>query len=118
MAAWILGGCGANYGAPAFYQCQPTDPYANVEIPDLLTSITVPRIKFVVCPDERKRRNVSTHAQTRDSVASINIFLSVYLVNMEMNLLWMMRGARQAVPHDGEKALVYFMTKAKVLKTI
>eukprot|EP01055_Gregarina_sp_Pseudo9_P005072 Gregarina_sp_Pseudo_9__5071@NODE_532_length_2631_cov_35_600694_g502_i0_p2_GENE_NODE_532_length_2631_cov_35_600694_g502_i0NODE_532_length_2631_cov_35_600694_g502_i0_p2_ORF_typecomplete_len238_score14_12_NODE_532_length_2631_cov_35_600694_g502_i016462359 len=57
MAAWILGGCGANNGAPAFFQCQPTDPYANVEIPDLIPTISVPRIKYVVWPDERKRRN-------------------------------------------------------------
>eukprot|EP01053_Blabericola_migrator_P004485 Blabericola_migrator_1__4484@NODE_2395_length_2831_cov_111_752171_g1500_i0_p2_GENE_NODE_2395_length_2831_cov_111_752171_g1500_i0NODE_2395_length_2831_cov_111_752171_g1500_i0_p2_ORF_typecomplete_len248_score11_66_NODE_2395_length_2831_cov_111_752171_g1500_i04931236 len=58
MAAWILGSCGANAGgAPAFFQCQPTDPYANVEIPDLVATLSVPRIKYVVHPDNRRRRN-------------------------------------------------------------
>lgn len=58
MAAWILGGCGANNGAPAFFQCQPSDPYANVEIPDLITTLSVPRIKYVVCPDDRRRKRL------------------------------------------------------------
>eukprot|EP01057_Protomagalhaensia_wolfi_P001954 Protomagalhaensia_wolfi_Nauph_80__1953@NODE_2232_length_1159_cov_173_875893_g1742_i0_p1_GENE_NODE_2232_length_1159_cov_173_875893_g1742_i0NODE_2232_length_1159_cov_173_875893_g1742_i0_p1_ORF_typecomplete_len197_score9_73_NODE_2232_length_1159_cov_173_875893_g1742_i05251115 len=56
MSSWVLGTCGSNVGAPGFFQCQPSDPFAGLDLEGLPPAVYVPRIKYVVHPSNRSLR--------------------------------------------------------------